>query len=504
MYFKHFENAKLSAICKYNRLLNIWYSEIFIKLVSIIILLTVNIILLIYSWVNVGSIQRNESTDIPGIFVWFFVLIYTGILIDKETLRGLKICFSIILMMNYMLIQNNSLIFSITMDFLNFGVLWCAFRSESSTTEFNEGYTDDYILPLINKDKELLNVYTEVWNKKKVRILRSFNGMFITRYLVITFVFICIFIMKTLDNYTNFDKYSFSSVKNLYSILNLNENMKNELRIGIFKFNKRDELVFILLTLITLIIGLRSFYFDINLIKNSVLNLKKRLCMKIRCKKEKNFEVKTRLKDYSNSIEKVKNKKVESHVFVENFKSSVIFFVIIFLFGLLTGKSKKFDMFSNIISVDDNLIILICIFLPIAGLITEISVLRKWTLYFIFSLSIYNFNLWFDNDIIRVIFSVTSGILFNVSVILFIWNQEKEFKDVNKYPYTHYLLYKIIFFIGNIIGEYLIFSMIFQEIHKKLLYMGINVTTIGIILLHTILNSNLAPESDEIEWEVTY
>ncbi|KAK6587624.1 membrane associated protein [Cryptosporidium xiaoi] len=505
MYFKHLKNARRSAKCKYNNLLNLWYNEIFIKLISIIILLTADIIALIYSWLNIEPTKGGKFSNGTSIFTWFVVLIYTAILIDTETLRGLKICFSTVLMLSYMLIQKNDFIFSITFDLLNFGVLWCAFRSKLSTKEFNDEYTDEHILPLINKDKKLLNAYSEVWNKSEVSNLRSYSGMFVTRYLIISFTFICLFIMKTIDNYTNFDKYNFSGMRNFNSVFDLNKSKsKNEFIIKIFCLSREGEFAFIQLALVTLIVGLRSAYSDNNWIKSSIFNLKKRVYVEIEENKEKRSLEAERCQ--GNNFIKIENETAKIFPIMGKLKSNVIFFAIIFLFGLLTSKSERFDMFSNIISVNNNIIILICILLPIVGLITEISVVRKWIIYFTFSIIMYNFNLWFDNDIIKVISSVTSGILFNVSVILFIWNQDKDFQYANKYPYTCYLLYKLIFSIGNIIGEYLMSSIISQDIHKKLLFTGIDIAIIGGIFLSTLPNSNLIPvnESDEVEWEVTY
>lgn len=505
------KNVNKNAKFQYYRFSKLWHSEVIFKTAVLILLAVINIVLLIYTSIKFG---KSKYDNIYTSFGWMMLLLYCGILIDIESSRILKICLSILMLINLVCIERNILIIGITIDFLNLGVLWSIFKYEEVHLDSKEPYEDEYILPLIDSSKKLLNVYYELWRKNTYGGIRSYNGLIVTRCVMMSCMYLCILLLNTIDKYTNFDKNKFTEVKNIIYLRSTSIISKSESIDKIFQIYGANGIVVIQIMIITIAVLLKPF-----LIKfvNLIMVLKNFCLSFTKSNKLIDNEVNQTAEFNNCEVSKQQNLDIElykQNMFISRSKlfNNCIFFFSVFLFGIITYRNQEFDIISRMFLMEQYQTIVLCILLPLIGLLTEISMFRDWCWYFLFSWIIYYFNVFSNDSMVKGIKTLLSGVLFNISVILFISNNVKDtniFCKNEKYtPLTCYILHKICYLIGFSISKK------FLSIQENNTIKNTSIIIINIIifsslyfLLYVSSNQEMVSKQDydnEIEWDVVY
>ncbi|POM82075.1 hypothetical protein CmeUKMEL1_00580 [Cryptosporidium meleagridis] len=500
--------SRKSAKLQFYRFSKLWHSEVIFKTVIVVLLIIINIILLIYTLLK---IDRNKCDNFLDLFGWMLLLLYCGVLIDIESSRSLKICFSILVLINLVCIEKNILMVGITIDFLNLGVIWPIFKFEEIHLDPEEHYEDEYILPLIDSSKKLLNVYYELWRRNSYGGIKSYNGLLVTRCVIMSFIFLCILLVSTIDKYTNFGKRELTELQNIIYLRSTRIISKTE---SIDKISKiiGDNGIFVAqIMTITLGVLLKPI---LSKLVNLIIKFKNKFIFTLKSNEIGAGEIKQIVKfnDYEFNHQNLDIESNKQNAFINQNKllNSCIFFFSVFLFGIITYENKEFDIISRMLLIEQDKLIVLCILLPLIGLLTEISMFGDWCWYFILSWVIYYFNIWSDNSIVKSIASTLSGILFNISAILFVINQTKNSSynsKVQEYILTSYIFHKMCYFLGYSMSKK-VFSSHESSIIKNVYLIITN--TIIVFNLYFLLYYSSSQETtskqddNEIEWDVVY
>ncbi|OII74616.1 uncharacterized protein cubi_00169 [Cryptosporidium ubiquitum] len=502
-------NVSKGVKFRYHRFSKLWHSEVIFKTVVVTLLIVINIILLAYTSIKFG---QSKYDDVFTLFGWMFLLLYCGFLIDIESSRSLKICLSIIILINFVCIERNILIIGITIDFLNLGVLWSIFKCGEIDLDSKESYEDEYILPLIDNSKKLLNVYYELWRRNTYGGIKSYNGLIVTRCVMMSCMYLCILLFNTVDKYTNFNKNKLTEMQNIIYLRSTKIMLKSESIDKIFQINGVSGVVVIQIMIITLTVLLKSF---LSKSVNLIIALKDVCLSFLKSSEVGDEEVKQILEFNSCETNRKQNLDIEpskQNIFMNRSKlfNGFIFFFSVFLFGMVTYENHEFDIISRMFLMEQYQTIVLCILLPLFGLLTEISMFRDCCWYFLFSWVVYNFNICLDDSMVRSTINLLSGILFNISAILFVFNQIKDtnyHSKIQEYTLTSYIFHKICYFLGFSISKK-VFSIQENNI-KNISIFIINIIIISNLcfLLYASLTQDTVSKQDydnEIEWDVVY
>lgn len=487
----------------------LWHGEVLFKTIVVTSLIVINIILLVYASTQ---LDRSKYVDIPTLFRWMSLLLYCGFLIDIESSRVLKVCLSILILINFVCIERDILIVGITVEFLNLGVLLSIFGHEEMNLDSKYSYEDEYILPLIDSNRKLLNAYYELWRRNNYEGVKIYSGLLVTRCIIMSCMHLCILLINTIDKYTNFDKNKFIDVKSVIYLRSTKVIQNNEYIGGILQMNGKNSIVAIQIIIITLTVLFKPFL--IKLVKLIRIVSNKAFAPLV---EDKMTEEVSRIADLStgdidsrqnldaglNATESVVNNRNE-------FINSCIFFSSAFLFGILTYNNPEFDIISRMFLIREDQTILLCILLPLVGLLTEISMFRDWCWYFLFSWVIYYFNLLSDDSVAKSITILLSGALFNTSAILFACSQINDVSQYNtakKYTLTNYIFHKMCYFLGFNAAK-IIFS-----IQKSNMFISTSLIITNLIIIYNLYfllyvcpaQEIISKQDDhEVEWDVEY
>ncbi|CUV04117.1 unnamed protein product [Cryptosporidium hominis] len=499
--------SRKSAKLQFYRFSKLWHSEVIFKTVIVALLIVINIILLIYTLIKIDG---NKCDDFLGLFGWMLLLLYCGVLIDIESSRSLKICLSILVLINLVCIEKNILMVGITIDFLNLGVLWPIFKYGEIHLDSEENYEDEYILPLIDSSKKLLNVYYELWRRNSYGGIKSYNGLLVTRCVIMSCIFLCILLFNTVDKYTNFGKNKLTELENIIYLRSTRIISKTE---SIDKISKigGNGIFIAQIMIITLAVLLKPV---LSKLVNLIIAFKNKCILTLKNNEMSDGKVKQIVKfnDYEFNHQNLDIESNKQNAFINQNKllNSCVFFFSVFLFGIITCENREFDIISRMFLIEQDKSIVLCILLPLIGLLTEISMFRDWCWYFIFSWVIYYFNIWSDNSMVKSITSLLSGVLFNISAILFVINQTKNSSNNNKvreYILTSYIFHKMCYFLGCSMSKK-VFSIHESSIIKNIYLIITNIIIIFNLyfLLYFSSSQEIASKQDdnEIEWDVVY
>ncbi|KAH8584662.1 membrane associated with 10 transmembrane domains [Cryptosporidium sp. chipmunk genotype I] len=501
--------ARKNAKFQYYRCSKLWHSEAIFKTVVLTLLTVINIIILIYTSIK---FDRNKYNDISNLFGWILLLLYCGVLIDIEPSRCLKISLSILILINLVSIEGNILLVGITIDFLNLGVLWPVFKHGETNLYSEEYCEDEYILPLIESSKKLLNVYYELWRRNSYREIKSYNGLFVTRCVIMSCMYLCILLFNAIDKYTNFDKNKLTEMQNIIYLRSTGIIPKCESIDKISKISGINGIFIIQIMIITLVVLLKPILLKF---VNLIMVLKNKYLSILASNEIGTEEIKQIVEFNSSDFNSQQNLDLESNkqnVFINRgtLLNCCVFFFSVFLFGMITFENQEFDITSRMFLIEQDKTIVICILLPLIGLLTEISMFRDWCWYFIFSWAIYYFNIWSDNSMVKSITSILSGVLFNISVILFVLNQIKNCSHnskIQEYILTSYIFHKMCYFLGCKISKN-VFSTQGNGIIKNIYLIITNIIIISNLyfLLYFSSTQETVSKQDEneIEWDVVY
>lgn len=499
------KNAKLH----YYSFSKLWHGEVLFKTIVVTSLIVINIILLIYASTQ---LDRNKYVDTPTLFRWISLLLYCGLLIDIESSRSLRICLSILILINFVCIERDILIVGITLDLLNLGILLSIFGHEEIHLNSKHSYEDEYILPLIDSNRKLLNAYYELWRRNSFGGVKIYSGLLVTRCIIMSCMHLCILLINTVDKYTNFDKNKFIDVKNVIYLKSTKVIPKSESTSGIFQINGKNGIVAIQIIIITLTVLFKPFL--LKLVKLIRIALKKAYSPCVN--NQMTGELSQRAEFSAGELNSQHNLDAgpdiaESAINDRNkLINSCIFFSSAFLFGILTYKTPEFDIISRMFLIREDQTILLCILLPLVGLLIEISMFRDWCWYFLFSWVIYYFNMFSDDPVVKSITILLSGALFNISAILYACSQISDTSLCNKareYNLTNYILHKICYFLGFTVAKS-IFSIQKSNIiiNTSLIITNMIIIFNMYFLLYVCPAQEIVSKQDdhEIEWDVEY
>ncbi|KAF7457714.1 putative integral membrane protein [Cryptosporidium felis] len=494
-----------------NRLLKLWHNEVAFKSIAVIILVLTSLLMVIYSSLKIRNPQ-NTIPNVLNLLGWLGLLLYCGLLIDLESSKIIKICFLLILMVNFVCIQEDYLIVGVIVDCLTFGVLFSIFKCD--TKLYSKENDEEYLLPLINDNRKIFNTYYELWGQDGCDS-GGYNGLIVTKCMSFSCLYIGILFTNLFNKYTDYYKEQIDNINDTIK-LKATALFKTERKLihKTFPIIENSEITFVNIILITFIILLKTilirFIYFFNwkyLVEKPQLEIKKE--QKLR----ESSLVLSQIKD-NDSNSAAGRIKVEGNIQVKKANRKYIktgfFFIVVFLFGLLTFNNQEFDITTNLFLVNQDSAILLCILLPLIGLISELSIIKHWYWYSIVTLGIYNINILLNYPIFRNLMTLVAGILFNISVTCFISNYKNEshINEENKYYNTLYILHKISYLFGNRIGRFIFLS---GEVNGIVNLFRLIISAV-IIICTVLINFNsisqgLCQKHEnelEVEWDVTF
>ncbi|KAJ1605554.1 putative transmembrane domain-containing protein [Cryptosporidium canis] len=450
MHTNRLSSTKKNAKVHYLSISKLLYGEVLYKTIVVALLIVINIILLVYAS---SQLDRVKLIDSHRLFKWLLLLLYCGGLIDIESSKSLRICLSILILINFICIERDALIVGITLDLFNLGVIRSVFDCEEFYMDSKYSYEDEYILPLIDSNRRLLSIYYELWKKNNYGRIKNYNGLLVTRCILMSCIYLCIMLITTIGKYTNFDKHRFIDMKNVIYLKNTTVISSHDFINKVFQLCGENGIVTIQIIIVTLTVLLRPLLLKILKQIKTILN-------KIYLTLTGNLTSEELGQGLGFGIEQINNQH-NADIVSDNINGTIstrnksidsfMFFFSTLLFGIITYEKPEFDIISRMFLIGDDQTILLCILLPLVGLLTEISVLKDWPWYFLFSWMVYYFNTLLDDPIVRSFTTMLSGGLFNISAVLFACNQfsaADQYGTTNRYALTNYVLHRMCYQMG--------------------------------------------------------